>query len=86
MAFFQTAANVGYFLITVYALSYITQTLGPLRSVASNALMVGAAVDLFMQPVFGWLSDKYGRKKVLWFWCNLLCSLRLPVLRPAEYC
>jgi len=67
MAFFQTAANVGYFLITVYALSYITQTLGLPRSVASNALMVGAAVDLFMQPVFGWLSDKYGRKKVYGF-------------------
>lgn len=78
MAFFQTAANVGYFLITVYSLSYITQTLGLPRSVASTALMVGAAVDLFMQPVFGWLSDKYGRKKVYGFGAIFLACYAFP--------
>ncbi|WP_374527271.1 MFS transporter [Acinetobacter sp.] len=67
MMFYQTVANVGYFLITVYSLSYITQQLGLPKSVATTALMVGAAVDLCMQPVFGWLSDKYGRKKVYGF-------------------
>ncbi|MFX8860135.1 MFS transporter [Acinetobacter baumannii] len=67
MMFYQTAANVGYFLITVYSLSYITQQLGLPKSVATTALMIGAAVDLFMQPVFGWLSDKYGRKKIYAF-------------------
>ena len=67
MAFFQTVANVGYFLITVYSLSYITEHLHIPRSVASNALLIAAAVDLFMQPVFGWLSDKVGRKVVYGF-------------------
>lgn len=67
MAFFQTVANVGYFLITVYSLSYITEHLHIPRSVASNALLIAAAVDLFMQPVFGWLSDKLGRKVVYGF-------------------
>ncbi|AXL53729.1 MFS transporter [Paraburkholderia caffeinilytica] len=67
MVFFQTVANVGYFLITVYALTYITGTLHLPRSVASTGLLVAAAVDLFMQPVFGWLSDKVGRRVVYGF-------------------
>ncbi|BCF95956.1 MFS transporter [Paraburkholderia sp. PGU19] len=67
MVFFQTVANVGYFLITVYALTYITSTLHLPRSVASTGLLVAAAVDLFMQPVFGWLSDKVGRRVVYGF-------------------
>ena len=64
MVFFQTVANVGYFLITVYALTYITNTLHLPRSVASTALLIAAAVDLVMQPFFGWLSDKWGRRVV----------------------
>ncbi|WP_224788712.1 MFS transporter [Pandoraea terrae] len=67
MVFFQTVANVGYFLITVYALTYITGTLHLPRSVASTGLLVAAAVDLFMQPFFGWLSDKVGRRVVYGF-------------------
>ncbi|WP_413705238.1 MFS transporter [Pseudomonas sp. Pseusp16] len=67
MAFLQSAANVGYFLITVYSLTYITGTLGLPRSVATTALLVGASVDLLMQPIFGMLSDRYGRKKVYGF-------------------
>lgn len=67
MVFFQTVANVGYFLITVYALTYLTSTLHLPRSVASAGLLVAAAVDLFMQPVFGWLSDKVGRRVVYGF-------------------
>jgi MFS transporter, MHS family, shikimate and dehydroshikimate transport protein len=67
MVFFQTAANVGYFLITVYALTYITTRLHLPRSVASTGLLIAAAVDLVMQPVFGWLSDKLGRKVVYGF-------------------
>jgi MHS family shikimate/dehydroshikimate transporter-like MFS transporter len=67
MVFFQTVANVGYFLITVYALTYITTKLHLPRSVASTSLLIAAAVDLFMQPVFGWLSDKVGRRVVYGF-------------------
>ncbi|WP_233858417.1 MFS transporter [Paraburkholderia sp. HD33-4] len=67
MVFFQTAANVGYFLITVYALTYITGTLHLPRGVASTGLLIAAVVDLIMQPFFGWLSDKIGRKVVYGF-------------------
>lgn len=79
MVFFQSVANVGYFLITVYALTYITETLHLPRSLASTALLIGAAVDLFMQPVFGALSDKIGRLKVYGFGAIFLGIYAFPL-------
>ena len=67
LSFLQSAANVGYFLITVYSLTYITTVLDMPRSVATTGLTIGAAVDLITQPLFGKLSDKIGRKKVYAF-------------------
>ncbi|MDG4669340.1 MFS transporter [Mycobacterium sp. 236(2023)] len=67
LSLLQSAANVGYFLITVYSLTYVTQTLDMPRTVATTGLMIGAAVDLVMQLVFGKLSDKFGRFKVYGF-------------------
>lgn len=64
LVFLQSAANVGYFLITVYSLVYVTETLHLPRTWAVTGVLMGAAVDLLMQPVFGWLSDRIGRKKV----------------------
>ncbi|AXL51261.1 major facilitator transporter [Paraburkholderia caffeinilytica] len=78
MVFFQTVANVGYFLITVYALTYITSTLHLPRSVASSGLLVAAAVDLAMQPVFGWLSDQVGRKVVYGFGAVFFAAYAFP--------
>lgn len=64
LSLLQSASNVGYFLITVYSLTYITEVLDLPRSVGTTALLFGAAVDLVMQVFFGWLSDKIGRLKV----------------------
>ena len=64
LTFLQSACNIGYFLITVYALTYVTQNVGLPRSTASLALLVGAAVDLVAQPIFGRLSDRFGRRPV----------------------
>jgi MHS family shikimate/dehydroshikimate transporter-like MFS transporter len=60
----QIASNVGLFLITVYSLTYITDTLHMPRSLATTALIAAAAVDLVMQPVFGTLSDRFGRLRI----------------------
>ena len=61
LAILQIASNVGLLLITVYSLTYITDTLHLPRSIATTALIAGAAIDLVMQPVFGALSDRFGR-------------------------
>jgi MFS transporter, MHS family, shikimate and dehydroshikimate transport protein len=64
LTFLQSASNVGYFLITVYALTYVTEVLKLPRDWVAGGLVAAAAVDFFMQIFFGWLSDKVGRKVV----------------------
>lgn len=78
LSLLQSASNVGYFLITVYSLTYITEVLEMPRSVATTGLLIGAAVDLVMQPVFGWLSDRVGRLKVYAFGVIFLGALAFP--------
>jgi MFS family permease len=67
MVFFQSIANVGYFLVSVYALTYVVDVLHLPRSWATTGLLIAAAVDLVTQPMFGALSDRIGRKKVYAF-------------------
>jgi MFS family permease len=67
MVFFQSIANVGYFLVSVYALTYVVDVLHLPRSWATTGLLIAAAVDLVTQPMFGALSDRIGRKRVYAF-------------------
>lgn len=64
LTFLQSASNVGYFLMTVYSLTYVTEVLELPRDWVAGGLVAAAAVDFFMQLFFGWLSDKVGRKVV----------------------
>ncbi|MGI8310997.1 MFS transporter [Saccharopolyspora hattusasensis] len=67
LALVQFACNTGYYIFTVYTGSYATEQLGMPRSFLLEALMIAAAVDLVMQPVFAALSDRIGRKPVYIF-------------------
>ena len=67
LALVQFACNAGYYVFTVYSGTYATKQLGLPRTWVLTALMVAAAVDLVMQPVFGALSDRFGRRPVYIF-------------------
>jgi MFS transporter, MHS family, shikimate and dehydroshikimate transport protein len=47
---------------TVFAISYVTGQLGLPRSVILNAILYSAITALAAIPLFGWLSDRIGRK------------------------
>ena len=47
-----------------FVIVYATQQLGVPRPQILGALMVSAAAQLFTVPLFGWLSDKVGRRPV----------------------
>ncbi|GAA2444334.1 hypothetical protein GCM10010191_71310 [Actinomadura vinacea] len=64
MVLFQTVADVGYSMVTVFSLTCVTEHLDLPRSWAFNGLLIAAAVDLVMQPLSGILSDRIGRRKV----------------------
>jgi MFS family permease len=55
------AENVCYYVFTVFVLSYATEHLGLSRSFALNAVLVASAIHLVAIPLWGALSDRYGR-------------------------
>lgn len=56
--------DVLYSLTAIFALSYLTTTLGLPRSEALMALSVGGACNAISIPFFGSLSDRWGRRTV----------------------
>lgn len=56
--------NIVFYVITVFAVTYMTQNVHLTRQLALNAVMIGAAVEIVAIPFFGALSDKIGRKPV----------------------
>ncbi len=60
----QAAENTSFHVFAVWALAYLTTTIGVPRPVVLSALMVAAAACLVAQPFFGALSDRIGRKRV----------------------
>lgn len=58
------AENVSFYIFTVFILTYATQQLGLEKSIVLNGLLVATAAEFVMIPVFGALSDRWGRRPV----------------------
>jgi metabolite-proton symporter len=58
------AENVSYYIFTIVITSYMTQRLDVSSSFVLGAVMIGAFVHLVTIPVWGALSDRYGRKPI----------------------
>lgn len=59
--------NVCYYILTVVSLTFLVDFYHQSRSLALNALLIGAAVQLFAVPLFARLSDRIGRRPVYAF-------------------
>ena len=57
--------NITYYIITAFSITYITEVVRLSRGMALNALLAGAGVEVVLIPVFAWLSDKVGRRPIL---------------------
>lgn len=56
--------DVLYGMFAVFVLIYATQWLGATRGQAVLAVLIGSAVQLFLIPLSGWLSDRIGRRTI----------------------
>ncbi|MHA6630757.1 MFS transporter [Pseudonocardia sichuanensis] len=56
--------NVCYYVFTIVITSYVTQRLGLPSSFVLGAVLIGAAVHVVVIPVWGALSDRFGRKPI----------------------
>ena len=59
--------NISFYLMTAFGITYITEMLHLSRSVALNGVLVGAALGALTMPLWGWLSDRIGRRPVYGF-------------------
>jgi MHS family shikimate/dehydroshikimate transporter-like MFS transporter len=57
----------------IFTISYVTGKLQLPRSVIFNGILFASFMAIFAIPVFGWLSDKIGRKTM--FLASSLCSI-----------
>jgi MFS family permease len=67
--------DVLYSLAVVFSLSYLTTTVGVSRTLALVALSIGGACNALTIPLFGSLSDRYGRRVV--YGAGVVCALVL---------
>ena len=60
----RVGENISYYILTVFSLTYLVDVSKESRSLALNALLIGAAVQFFAIPLFALLSDRIGRRPV----------------------
>jgi metabolite-proton symporter len=63
----RVGENISYYIITVFSLTFLVDVAAESRSLALNALLIGAAVQFFAIPLFALLSDRIGRRPVYAF-------------------
>ena len=68
------------FLIMGWLLSYTTTGLGLPRSVGLTGLILATASGVITFPIFGWLSDIWGRRPVYLFGCVGACVFAFPMI------
>jgi MFS family permease len=60
----RLGVDIAFYTFALFILVYVAEQLDLPRSTALNAVLVGSAFQLFLIPLFGHLSDRYGRRPV----------------------
>jgi MFS family permease len=72
------ADNILYYVFTTFGLTYMTSHLGLPRKTVLVAILIAAALELLTNPLFGALSDKFGRKQVVVFGASIAVVAPFP--------
>ena len=63
----RVGENIGYYILTVFSLTFLVDVAERSRSLALDALLIGAAVQFVAIPLLASLSDRIGRRPVYAF-------------------
>jgi metabolite-proton symporter len=63
-ALLRCSEQMPFYIFTSFALTYVVKEAGQSKTFALNAVAAAAALELFLIPTFGHLSDSLGRKRV----------------------
>jgi MHS family shikimate/dehydroshikimate transporter-like MFS transporter len=58
----RVAENGAFYVLTVFTLAYGEDELGLEKDTMLNGVIIAAAIGLITVPLWGWLSDRFGRK------------------------
>ena len=73
-------SEIGYVAVAgIFSISYVTHNLGLPRRVILDALMLSSVIALAAIPLFGWLSDRIGRKPMFIFSCLFEIAFAFPL-------
>jgi MFS family permease len=71
-ALMRTSQQVCFYIYTTYVITYATTVLGFSRGLVLNMVMTMALVSCFANPLFGHLSDLYGRRTITAIGCIVM--------------
>jgi MFS family permease len=60
----RLGTDVAFYIFALFIITYATDELGLAESTPLNAVLIGSALQLFLIPAFGALSDRVGRRPV----------------------
>ena len=71
-ALMRTSQQVCFYIYTTYVITYATTVLGFGRGLVLNMVMAMALVSCFANPLFGHLSDRFGRRTITAIGCIIM--------------
>lgn len=72
------ADNIVYYVFATFGLAYMTTQLGLPRSVALAGILVASTIELVTMPMFGALSDRIGRRRVVLMGTGVMLAMAFP--------
>ncbi|HEY1703286.1 MAG TPA: MFS transporter [Trebonia sp.] len=76
--FAQSSVNIGFYVFSVYSLSYATKNVGETSADTLIALVIASVFDLIAIPLWGHVADRVGRRPVLYFGSIFLAVYMYP--------
>ncbi|GAA1844791.1 MFS transporter [Brevibacterium marinum] len=63
----KISQNAIFYILTVFTLTYVGESLGMSDDVALGGVMVACVISVFTLMLFGWVSDQFGRRRTYLF-------------------
>jgi MFS family permease len=82
--FARVGIDTTFYLVSVYSLSYVANHVGGSRATVLTGLVVAAIISLGTMPLFGYLADRWGDRRVLAFGLVFMGLFSYPFFRMLE--